>query len=169
MQSNLCNAVRAHNKRISSSTAILASVTLSLLISGCGTPPQPTTLDFPTNGQTPPAGKSLVIIHRPEATTAHYFSTDVWDGNNMIIEIGNGQSIAYVCEPGKHYFFNRSPEITGKVEADLLPDKIYGLWLEPHMGAWIAGLKLKPITLNEKGWWGKSERVKKQNKWVMRS
>ncbi len=42
---------------------------------------------------TPPAGKSLVIIHRPRGANGDF--TDVWDSTHLIAELGSGNSVAY--------------------------------------------------------------------------
>jgi len=97
----------------------------------------------------PPAGKSLVCIHRPRSGQGYALYTGIWDGTKLIADLGNGHSVAYVCEPGKHYFINRSAEVVGVVEADLLPDKTYDLCT--HIaGAFVASFKLKPLKPGDK-------------------
>jgi len=93
----------------------------------------------------PPADKSLVCIHRPRARQGYGLFTGVWDSTTLVADLGNGQSVAYVCDPGKHYFLNRSVELVAVVEADLLPGKTYHLRLDTA-GAFIASFKLKPVT-----------------------
>jgi hypothetical protein len=91
-----------------------------------------------------PPGKSLVYIHRPRAYQGHPLYTGVWDSKTFVADLGNGHSVAYPCEPGQHYFINRSVELVGVVEAQLLPDKTYDLWVDTA-GAFIASFKLKPV------------------------
>ncbi len=92
----------------------------------------------------PPAGKTLVCIQRPRAFQGHMFYTSIWDSKTLVADLGNGHSVAYTCEPGKHYFINRSAEVTGVVEADLLPGQTYDLWLDTA-GAFIASFQIKPV------------------------
>ena len=73
----------------------------------------------------PPAGKALVCIHRPKAFWGNKLYTKIWDDTKFIADLGNGHSVAYVCEPGKHYFMNTSAQAEACVEAQLLPDKTY--------------------------------------------
>ena len=92
----------------------------------------------------PPSGKSLVCIHRPRAYQGNPLYTSVWDSKTFIADLGNGHSVAYACDPGKHYFINRSVEVTGVVEAQLLPGQTYDLWVATA-GAFIASFKLEPV------------------------
>lgn len=112
----------------------------------------------------PPAGKTLVCIHRPRARQGYGLYTGVWDSKSLIADLGNGHSVAYVCEPGKHYFISRSVELVAVVEADLLPDSTYDLWVDTA-GAFIASFKLKPVTHDSKE---RSEVAtwEKENHWV---
>ncbi len=87
----------------------------------------------------PPAGKTLVCIHRPRARTEYKVYTAIWDGTKFIADLGNGHSVAYVCEPGQHYFMNLSGDSPACVEAQLLPDKTYDLWVNTFP------IKLKPV------------------------
>jgi hypothetical protein len=116
--------------------------------------------------QAPPPGKSLVCIHRPRARQGYGLYTGVWDSKNLIADLGNGHSVAYVCDPGKHYFINRSVELVAVVEAELLRDNTYDLWLDTA-GAWIASFKLKPVTRGSKD---RSHAAiwAKENHWVTR-
>jgi hypothetical protein len=93
---------------------------------------------------TPPPGRTLVCIHRPKARQGYPLYTGLWDGTNFFSDLGNGHSVAYVCDPGKHFFINRSVEVVGVVQADLLPDKTYDLWIDTA-GAFIASFKIRPL------------------------
>lgn len=116
--------------------------------------------------QSPPPGKSLVLIHRPRNSQGRILYTAVWDSRKFIADLGNGHSLAYICEPGQHYFINRSTERTGVVEAQLLPDKIYTLWLN-IAGSFIASFQLEPVKPGDKAW-KKVLRCEKENAWVSR-
>lgn len=63
----------------------------------------------------------------------------------MIADLGNGQSVAYVCDPGKHTIIGRSVEIKTVVEAEFAPDQTYDFTTEGG-GFWIASFGLVPIT-----------------------
>jgi len=113
----------------------------------------------------PPAGKALVCIHRPTAGMGWNLYTAIWEDTNFIADLGNGHSVACVCEPGKHYFMNLSVEETGCVEAQLLPDQIYDLRVQSGYGFWVASFKLKPLHQD-----GKTRQLvtkwTKRNHWV---
>jgi hypothetical protein len=125
---------------------------IALLLTGCASPYGKTSrLMQPAfaPAMLPPPGKTLVCIHRPRATQGYVLYTGIWDSTKLIADLGNGHSVAYVCEPGKHYFINRSAEVVGVVEADLLPDKTYDLCT--HIaGAFVASFKLKPLKPGDK-------------------
>ncbi len=78
-----------------------------------------------------PVGETLVCIHAPP--DYHDFHTGVWDSGKLIGVLGNGQSMAYRCDPGKHYFISRfiahstQNVYVAMVEAELLPDNTYDL------------------------------------------
>jgi hypothetical protein len=113
----------------------------------------------------PPAGKTLVFIHCPKTSLYVKLNTGIWDGTNFIGGLGNGYSTAYICEPGEHYFMNLSVEITACVEAQLLPDKTYDLWVDTYRGMFVTSYKLKPLQQDDKT----RRRVAKwsgQNLWV---
>lgn len=98
---------------------------------------------------TPPAGKSLVLIHRPRAAQGYGLYTGVWDSTSFLADLGNGHSFAYVCEPGKHYFINRSVERVGVVESELLPNQTYDLRLITA-GTFIASFQIEPMKRDDK-------------------
>jgi hypothetical protein len=94
----------------------------------------------------PPAGKALVCIHRPSAVggnSLYYFG--IWVDGKFIADIGNANSVAYVCEPGKHYFLSLFPGEASCIEAQLLPDKTYDLLAER-----IWTRRLQPLHQNDK-------------------
>jgi hypothetical protein len=97
----------------------------------------------------PPAGKALVCIHRPRSYWGQKFYTGVWDGNHFIADLGNGHSVAYVCQPGRHCFLNLSIEAEGCVEADLLPDQTYDLWTDTVLATALVSFKIKPLHQDE--------------------
>jgi hypothetical protein len=99
----------------------------------------------------PPAGKTLVCIHRPKNSMGWKLYTKIWCDSKFIGDLGNRHSMAYVCEPGEHYFMNTSVEETGCVEAQLLPDQTYDLWVQGGYGFWVASFKLKPVQQDDKG------------------
>lgn len=113
----------------------------------------------------PPAGKALVCIHRPRAYWGHQLYTKIWDGTNFIADLGNGHSVAYVCEPGVHYFMNTSAQAEGCVEAQLLPDKTYDLWADTILTTFIVSFKIKPIQQDGEARQQVAEWAK-ENRWV---
>jgi len=115
----------------------------------------------------PPSDKALVLIHRPRAYQGYALYTGVWDSKQFIADLGNGHSVAYECEPGTHYFINRSVERVGVIEAKLLPAQTYDLRLETA-GAFIASFQIEPIKHDDR----ESKEVpkwEKENLWVTRA
>jgi hypothetical protein len=137
--------------------------------SGCSSPvSKPSrfmTLSKASAPSSPPAGKSLVVIHRPKARQGYPLYTGIWDSKKMIADLGNGHSVAYVCNPGKHHFINRSVEVTGVIEADLAPDKAYDLWVRTA-GAFIASFKIEPLKPSSKDYKKISQKWEKGELWV---
>ncbi len=121
----------------------------------------------PARVETPPLGKSLVMIHRPRNAQGWRLYTGVWDGKKFLADLGNGHSFAYVCEPGPHHFINRSVERVGVVEANLLPDKTYDLRVD-IAGAFIASFQLEPVTRSHKSW-KKTAAWSTEHLWVTRN
>jgi hypothetical protein len=124
----------------------------TLFLAGCAGPitrPSPIMQKAASVVDAPPAGKSLVLIHRPRAGQGYKLYTGVWDSTNFLADLGNGHSFTYACEPGRHYFINRSIERVGVVEAELLPEKIYDLRLDTA-GAFLASFQLEPIKRSDK-------------------
>src|SRR5207237_3319354 len=111
----------------------------AVLFTGCAGPiadPSHLMQKAPAAVGTPPSDKSLVLIHRPRNYQGYGLYTGVWDSRHFIADLGNGHSAAYECEPGTHYFINRSVERVGVVEAQLLPAQTYDLRLDTA-GAFI--------------------------------
>ena len=141
----------------------------ALLLAGCAGPitdPSPLMQKSAATFGAPPAGKSLVLIHRPRAAQGYRLYTGVWDSTIFLADLGNGHSFAYTCEPGKHYFINRSVERVGVVEAQLLADKIYDLRLDTA-GTFIASFQLEPVKRDHKTW-AKTAAWSDENLWVTR-
>jgi hypothetical protein len=147
----------------------LAAFAVLLFLAGCASPlSQPSELmQRATPVATPPAGKSLVLIHRPRAMQGYKLYTTVWDSTNLIADLGNGHSVAYVCDPGTHYFINRSVERVGVVEAQVLPNQSYHLRLDTA-GAFIASFQLEPVKRGDDGTWKKIPEWTNEHIWVTR-
>jgi hypothetical protein len=77
-----------------------------------------------------PAGKVLVYIHRPRNFLGCAMYAAIWEDTKFVGDLGNGNSLACVCEPGKHYFTSTSLGPAACVEAELLPDQTYDLWVD---------------------------------------
>lgn len=140
-----------------------------LLLTGCAGPiarPSAIMEKAPAKVEAPPSGKSLVMIQRPRNGQGYRLYTGVWDSNRFLADLGNGQSVAYACEPGKHYFINRSVERVGVVEANLLPDKTYDLRVD-IAGAFIASFQLEPVKRGHKSF-DKTGAWAKEHLWVTR-
>lgn len=140
----------------------------AVLFSGCAGPMARTSKYMAVVSKpltSPPPGKSLVCIQRPRAYTGYGLYTAVWDDTHFVADLGNGHSVAYVCDPGEHYFLNLSVEETGCVDAQLLPDQTYDLWIQGGYGFWVASFKLRPLHQDAKT----RQRVAKwtrKNRWV---
>ena len=79
------------------------------LFSGCAGPTGKTSKYMAASSgvpASPPAGKALVCIHRPKSHAAHNYYIGIWEDTKFIADLGNGHSVAYICEPGKHYFMS---------------------------------------------------------------
>jgi hypothetical protein len=116
-------------------------------LSGCSGPikePSPLMQGSSAPAGPPPADKALVLVHRPRAFQGYGLYATVWDSTNFLADLGNGNSVAYPCEPGQHYFVNRSVERVGVVDARLLAAQTYDLWLDTA-GAFIASFQIEPI------------------------
>jgi hypothetical protein len=135
-----------------SMNTILKSTRLTaLLVAGailCGCAPMTKTSKYMsaslTGPASPPPGKTLVCIHRPKYFSGNRFYVGIWDGTNFVADLGNRHSVACVCEPGQHYFMSLSPfSVPSCVEAQLLPDKTYDLWI-------IQAVDMRPVRQDEK-------------------
>ncbi|MEO6786266.1 MAG: hypothetical protein ABI318_09060 [Chthoniobacteraceae bacterium] len=94
-------------------------------------------------------GKSLVLFHRPRNHQGWPLYTGVWDSTHFIGDLGNGHSIAYECNPGTHYFINRSVERVGVIEAKLLPNQTYDIRTN-IAGAFIASFQIEPMKAGDR-------------------
>jgi len=147
---------------------ICSLVMAGALFSGCAGPMSKTSKYMAAVASAPagpPAGKALVCIQRPRGRQGSALYTKIWCDAKFIADLGNGHSVAYVCDPGKHYFMNTSVEETGCIEAQLLADQTYDLWVDNSYGFWVASFKLKPLPQNDKT----HQRVAKwtqRNRWV---
>jgi hypothetical protein len=119
------------------------------LFSGCASADTETASPIPA-APVPP-GKARVCIHCPTTSVYMKLPTEVWDGTNFVVELGNGHSLAYDCAPGEHYFINLSVEITGCVEANLQAGQTYDLWVDTYRGMFVASKKIKPVHQDKKG------------------
>ena len=134
------------------------------LLSGCASQQAKTSknADIPTS---PPAGKALICIHRPKGSVGRQFYAPVWVDTRLIAALGNGQSVACICEPGKHDFLCLSAEITSCVQAELLANQTYDLWIDRYLGWWQNDFKIKPLHQD-----GKTRQLvaewSKENHWV---
>ena len=159
---------RPINARISC-WAVLSIATLATVLSvGCAPISKPSNVMQTVSVKTaaPPAGKSLVMINRPRAHQGYGLYTGVWDSTNFVADLGNGHTCPYVCEPGTHYFINRSIERVGVIEAQLLPGQTYAVRLDTA-GAFIASFQIEPVKRGGRGWQDTAEWEKK-NLWVVR-
>jgi len=140
------------SKRIVGPLGCSSLLTCSVIVSGCAGPITKTSKYMtasPAGPASAPPGKTLVCIHRPKEHQGWIFYTKIWDGTNFVADLGNGHSTGYVCDPGRHYFINRSIEISACVEADLLADETYDLWLD-NAGLLVPSFKIKPLRQDER-------------------
>ena len=106
--------------------------------------------DFPS----PPPGKAQVIFARP-TITAFVVRFRLFDSSRYLGLIGAGGYLSYDFSPGKHIFWGQAKN-RDFLEADLLPDKVYLITVEPMMGGLQARIKLLPFDPEYK----KAEKVK---------
>ncbi|ASK30777.1 hypothetical protein CEY12_11930 [Chryseobacterium sp. T16E-39] len=90
----------------------------------------------------PSEGKSLVYILKTGAGFLINFR--VYDKDVFLGSIASGKYLVYECEPGQHLFW-ASSENRDYVEANLEPNSVYVLNAEGQMGAFVAGVSLKPL------------------------
>ena len=146
----------------------VCAIATGALLGGCAGPTSKTSKYMGaslTAPASPPAGKTLVCIHRPKSFFGAKLYTKIWDGTKFIADLGNGHSVAYVCEPGQHYFMNTSAQAEGCVEAQLLPDQTYDLWTDTITATFIVSFKLKPIHQDDQTRKQVAEWTKR-NRWV---
>jgi len=125
---------------------LVCTLVAGAIFGGCAGPMSRTSkyMDAaPAAATAPPSGKTLVCIQRPRAVLESKVYTAVWDGSKFIADLGSGHSTAYVCEPGQHYFMNLSQDSPACVEAQLLPDKTYDLWIDN------VPIRIKPVRPGE--------------------
>jgi hypothetical protein len=117
-------------KTLKKTSLLISTFAAAALLCGCAGPTSRTSKYMSaavTPPASPPPGKALVFIQRPKALLESKVYTAIWDSTNLIADLGNGHSVAYVCEPGQHYFMNLSADSPACVEAQLLPDQTYDL------------------------------------------
>jgi hypothetical protein len=147
--------------------AAIASALAILLTAGCTSHAKPSEImqKAPAHAGTPPSGKSLVLIYYP---TSFLDYSGVWDSTNFLADLGGGHAVAYVCEPGQHYFINRSVEKVGVVEGQLVAGKTYGLYLHSNVGWVSSSVSIEPIKRNTSEW-EKAPQWDKDAIWVTRA
>jgi len=96
--------------------------------------------------QKPAEGKSMVYFTRVDGM-GFLINFKYFDGEKYLGKFNYGKYLVYECEPGKHLFWSKS-ENTDFLEADLEAGKIYIIDSQPQMGAFKAGVKLKPFNNN---------------------
>ncbi|MNU18919.1 hypothetical protein D3C71_71280 [compost metagenome] len=94
----------------------------------------------------PSEGKSLVYILKTGAGVLINFR--VYDKDIFLGSIASGNYLVYECEPGQHLFW-AGAENRDYVEANLEPNAVYVINAEGQMGAFVAGVNLKPLNPNE--------------------
>lgn len=94
----------------------------------------------------PSEGKSLVYILKTGAGVLINFR--IYDKDVFLGAVASGKYLVYECEPGEHLFW-ASSENRDYVEANLEPNAVYVLNAEGQMGAFVAGVNLKPLNPNE--------------------
>ena len=96
-----------------------------------------------------PAGKSLVVFHRPSRYGGEWV-VRLFDGTRGVGEIMGAQSTYWVCEPGRHHFIARLGEHDFRtkltvVEAELAPDQVYDMVCDIGAGLGYASVRLFPL------------------------
>jgi hypothetical protein len=94
----------------------------------------------------PSEGKSLVYILKTGAGVLINFR--IYDKDIFLGSVASGKYLAYECEPGEHLFW-AGAENRDYVEANLEPNAVYVINAEGQMGAFVAGVNLKPLNPNE--------------------
>ncbi|MGA2242150.1 MAG: hypothetical protein ABSH11_08935 [Verrucomicrobiota bacterium] len=156
-----------HQNKIISLLGCGALLLAALFLSGCASATRVSKYNTASSGppSSPPTGKALVCIHRPKGFVGGKMYAPVWVDTRFIASLGNGHSVACVCEPGKHYFMSFSAEITACIEAELLADQTYDLWIDRYMGTFVNSFKIKPLHQDDKTRKLVAEWTK-QNRWI---
>lgn len=94
----------------------------------------------------PSEGKSLVYFLR--SGPGYLLNFRIYDKDKFLGAISGGNYLVYECEPGEHLFWATS-ENRDYIEASLLPNSVYVINAEGQMGAFLAGVNLKPLNPNE--------------------
>ncbi|MBN1140762.1 MAG: hypothetical protein JXB25_03035 [Deltaproteobacteria bacterium] len=92
----------------------------------------------------PAAGQALVVFLRPTHFGGAIQSSlhDITgDGYRFVGIVAAKTKIAYPCEPGERLFMVVG-ESADFMKAELLPDKVYYVVINPRMGAWKARFSL---------------------------
>ena len=123
---------------------LLACIALVLLIiAGCG---ETRYIKPATSGaiSAPPAGKSLVNVHRPSTAYGYGAEYIVWDQHDIIGNTAGGDWFQYTCDPGEHVFIGRQSNVS-VIKANLAADKIYDIVID-------CGPNFVPFQANHRLW-----------------
>jgi len=117
----------------------------------------------PTNA---PPGKAMVCFHFPVIQLGGGNAyAGIWDGQPFIGDVGPGQSMAYTCSPGKHFFIGRSAELASVIEADLEAGKIYDVEAR-FGGAFALSFQLEPVKAGDTKARTRANNMVMNNRWV---
>lgn len=94
----------------------------------------------------PAEGKSLVYILKTGAGMLVNFR--IYDKDIFLGSLSSGKYLVYECDPGQHLFW-AGAENRDYVEANLEPNAVYVINAEGQMGAFVAGVNLKPLKPTE--------------------
>lgn len=94
----------------------------------------------------PSEGKSLVYVAKTGAGALVNFR--IYDGDRFLGALSGFKYIVYECDPGEHVFWAAS-ENRDYVKANLDPNSVYFLNAAGQMGAFVAGVNLKPLNPSE--------------------
>lgn len=90
----------------------------------------------------PAEGKSLVYFVRSGA--GYLLNFRIYDKDKFLGSISGSKYLVYECNPGEHTFWAAS-ENRDYVDANLEPNSVYVINAQGQMGAFIAGVNLKPL------------------------
>jgi hypothetical protein len=83
----------------------------------------------------PPPGKVLVVVHRDKIYSgAEQTYVRIWDGDVVAGDLGSGQALHHVCEPGKHMIVSVHGSGVSVVEATFFPDQVYDFCIKMQRG-----------------------------------